>query len=168
MATKRMMFALGLGVVSAIAVSTEMNSAAAAASCPPAAATAEAALLDKYVSAINAHDTSSFPEIFTESYIQHSGRSPSGLAAQIENFRRIFAATPDHHMQIEDVVISCDKVVARTTHTATHTHTFWDLPPTGKPFSYRTIDIWRVENGKFAEHWDITDAAEVLRQLRSD
>ena len=171
MATRRMMFALGLGVVSAIAVSTEMNSAAAAASCSLAAATAEAvgtALLDKYVSAINAHDTSSFPEIFTESYIQHSGRSPSGLAAQIENFHRIFAATPDHHMQIEDVVISCDKVVARTTHTATHTHTFWDLPPTGKPFSYRTIDIWRVESGKFAEHWDITDAAEVLRQLRSD
>ena len=171
MATRRTMFALGLGVVSAIAVSTEINSAAAAASCPPAAATAEAVgttLLDKYVSAINAHDTSSFPEIFTESYIQHSGRSPSGLAAQTENFRRIFAATPDHHMQIEDVVISCDKVVARTTHTATHTHTFRDLPPTGKPFSYRTIDIWRVENGKFAEHWDITDAAEVLRQLRSD
>ena len=71
-------------------------------------------------------------------------------------------------MQIEDIVISCDKVVARTTHTATHTHTFWDLPPTGKPFSYRTIDIWRVESGKLAEHWDITDAAEVLRQLSSD
>src|SRR5215469_16039154 len=36
-----------------------------------------------------------------------------------------------------------------------------------KRFTYRTIDIWRVEDGKFAEHCDITDAEEVLRQLRS-
>ena len=40
------------------------------------------ALLDRYLAAVNAHDTSKFPELFSESYIQHSGRSPSGLQAQ--------------------------------------------------------------------------------------
>ena len=129
---------------------------------------AAAALLDRYVVAVNAHDTSSFPELFTEAYIQHSGRSPSGLAAQIENFRRVFAATPDHRMQVDDLIIAGDKVVARATHAATHTQTFRGIAPTGKPFTYRTIDIWRVENGKLAEHWDLTDAAEVLRELRAD
>src|SRR3954469_18988563 len=49
------------------------------------------ALLDRYVAAVNAHDTSTFGDIHAENYIQHSGRSPSGLAAQIENFRTIFA-----------------------------------------------------------------------------
>jgi predicted ester cyclase len=127
-----------------------------------------AALLNKYVAAVNAHDTSSFPELFTESYIQHSGRSPSGLAAQVENFRRVFAATPDHRMQVEDRIIAGDKIVARSTHSATHTQTFRGFAPTGKPFTYTTIDIWRVENGKLAEHWDLTDAVEVLRQLRAD
>jgi steroid delta-isomerase-like uncharacterized protein len=134
----------------------------------PSAANGEAigsAILDKYVAAVNAHDTSTFPEIFTESYIQHSGRSKSGLAATIEVFNGVFAATPDHQMKVEDRIIAGDKVVARTTHSATHTHTFRGIPPTGKFFTYRTIDIWRVENGKFAEHWDLTDAAEVLRQI---
>jgi steroid delta-isomerase-like uncharacterized protein len=124
-----------------------------------------AALLDKYVAAVNAHDVSSFPELFTESYIQHSGRSPSGLGAQIENFRKVFAATPDHRWHVEDRIIAGDKVVARSTHSATHTGTFRGIPPTGKPFTYTTFDIWRVENGKFAEHWDLTDATEVLRKL---
>ena len=128
---------------------------------------AAAALLDGYVAAMNAHDTSSFPQLFTETYIQHSGRSPSGLAAQIENFRVIFASTPDRQSRVEDRVIAGDKVVARFTHTATHTQTIRGIPPTGKSFSYRTIDIWRVENGKFAEHWDLTDVAEALNQLRS-
>lgn len=29
-----------------------------------------------------------------------------------------------------------------------------------------SIDIWRVEDGKFAEHWDIVDTAGLLQQLR--
>ena len=71
-------------------------------------------------------------------------------------------------MKVDERIIAGDKVVARTTHSATHTHTFRGIPPTGKPFAYRTVDIWRVENGKFAEHWDLTDAVEVLRKLSSE
>jgi steroid delta-isomerase-like uncharacterized protein len=160
---------VALGFLSGIALFTSWRAAAAAADCPSTAGVGAigATLLDRYVAAVNAHDTSSFPELFTEGYIQHSGRSPNGLAAQIENFRRVFAATPDHLMQVDDRIIAGDKVVARTTHTATHTQTFRGIPPTGKRFTYRTIDIWRVESAKFAEHWDLTDAEEVLRQLRS-
>jgi steroid delta-isomerase-like uncharacterized protein len=140
--------------------------ARAASECPPGNADAVgAALLDKYAAAVNAHDTSSFPEIHTQSYIQHSGRSPSGLAAQIENFQRIFSVMPDIRMTVEDRIIAGDRVVARNTFSATHDHTVRGFPPTGKAFTFRTIDIWRVENGKFAEHWDLTDTAEVLRQL---
>jgi predicted ester cyclase len=127
-----------------------------------------AGLLDRYVAAVNAHDTSSFPELFTESYIQHSGRSASGLAAQIENFRRIIAAMPDVRMRVEDRIIAGDKVVARNTYSATHTQPIRGIAPTGKAFTFRTIDIWRVENGKFAEHWDLTDTAEVLGKLRAE
>lgn len=124
------------------------------------------ALIDKYVAAVNAHDTSPFPNLFAENYIQHSGRSRSGLNAQIENFHGIFAAMPDVQMQNEDRIIAGDKVVARNTYSATHTHTLRGIAPTGKHFTFRTIDIWRVENGKLAEHWDLTDTFEVLTKLR--
>jgi predicted ester cyclase len=124
------------------------------------------ALLDRYASAINAHDTGTFPELFTEGYIQHSGRSTSGLAAQIENFQRILGAMPDLQFRIEDRIIGGDKVVARTAYSATHSQTIRGVAPTGKAFTFRTIDIWRVENGKFAEHWDLTDIVEVLSKLR--
>lgn len=135
--------------------------------CGPADRATEigAALLERYVAAVNARDTSSFPELFTDTYIQHSGRSPSGLSAQIENFRRIVASMPDVRMRVEDRIIAGDRVVARTTYSATHTQPIRGVPPTGKAFTFRTIDIWRVENGKFAEHWDLTDAADVVRQL---
>ena len=126
------------------------------------------ALLDRYVAAINAHDTSTFGDIHTENYIQHSGRSPNGLSAQIENFRAIFARMPDVQVRLEDRVIQGDKVVARMTFSATHTQPLQGIAPTGKRFTLRTIDIWRVEEGKLAEHWDIVDYAGLQKQLRGD
>jgi predicted ester cyclase len=126
------------------------------------------ALLDKYVAAVNAHDTSSFGEIHTENYIQHSGRSPNGLAAQIENFRVIFARMPDVQARVEDRIIQGDKIVARMTFAATHTQPLQGIAPTGRRFTLRTIDIWRVENGKLAEHWDVVDYAGLQKQLRGE
>jgi steroid delta-isomerase-like uncharacterized protein len=166
MTTRRALLALGAFGGGALLASRQ--AAVAAGDCSSAANSEAigAALLDKYVAAVNAHETKVFPELFTESYIQHSGRSPSGLAAQIESFRRILASMPDLQLRVEDRIIAGDKVVARNTYSATHTQTIRDIPPTGKTFTFRTIDIWRVENGKFAEHWDLTDTADVLSKLR--
>jgi steroid delta-isomerase-like uncharacterized protein len=157
---------LALGILGGMALSAAPNAAFAAGDCPSPGNANASSLLDRYVAAINAHDTSSFPELFTQSYIQHSGRSPSGLAAQIENFARFFKAMPDARLQVEDRIIAGDKVVARNSYSATHTRAIRGIPPTGKAFTFRTIDIWRVENGKFAEHWDLSNILEVLNTLR--
>ena len=129
---------------------------------------AASALLDRYVAAVNARDTGSFGDIHTESYIQHSGRSPNGLAAQVENFRTIFARMPDVEARVEDRIIQCDKIVARMALSATHTQPMQGIAPTGRRFTLRTIDIWRVENGKLAEHWDVVDYAGLQKQLRGE
>ena len=129
---------------------------------------AASALLDKYVAAVNARDTSSFGDIHAENYIQHSGRSPNGLAAQVENFRTIFARMPDVEARVEDRIIQCDKIVARMIFSATHTQPMQGIAPTGRRFTLRTIDIWRVENGKLAEHWDVVDYAGLQKQLRGE
>jgi predicted ester cyclase len=125
-------------------------------------------LLDRYLAAVNAHDTGTFPEIFTDAYIQHSGRSPSGLQAQISNFQRIFENWPDFQSRIEDRIFGADRIVARVTFSATHTRTVLGFAPTGKRITWGAIDIWRVENGKLAEHWDMVDVAGLQKQLRGD
>ena len=125
-------------------------------------------LLDRYLAAVNAHDTGPFPEIFTDAYVQHSGRSPSGLQAQIANFQRIFENWPDFQAHFEDRIFGADKIVVRTTFTGTHAKTVLGFAPTGKKVSWRAIDIWRVENGKLAEHWDMVDVAGLQKQLRGE
>jgi predicted ester cyclase len=123
-------------------------------------------LLDAYMDAVNAHDTGKFPAIFTDSYIQHSGRSPSGLQGQIANFVRIFENWPDFQLRFEDRIFSGEKIVARTALSATHTRPVLGFPPTRKRVTWGAIDIWRVENGMLAEHWDVVDVAALQKQLR--
>ena len=161
---------LALGVLAGAAILAPRRDGFAAEDCSTAARAQAigSALLDRYVAAVNAHDTTSFPEIHTESYIQNSGRRPSGLAAQIENFRGIFGRMPDVQTRVEDRIIAGDRVVARMTFSATHTQPLLGIPPTGRRFTLRTIDIWRVENGKFAEHWDIVDYPGLQKQLRGE
>ncbi len=42
------------------------------------------------------------------------------------------------------------------------------FPPTGKKLTWGDIDIWRVADGKFVEHWDQSDLAGLARQMRAD
>jgi predicted SnoaL-like aldol condensation-catalyzing enzyme len=37
-------------------------------------------------------------------------------------------------------------------------------PPSGADITLRSIDIWRVENDRFVEHWDELNLLEVLQQ----
>jgi predicted ester cyclase len=74
---------------------------------------------------------------------------------------------PDVRMQVEDRVFERDRLVARNTFSATHTQTLRGIAPTGMAFTFSTIDIWRLQDGKFAEHWDLTNTAEVLDGLRT-
>src|SRR5262249_53204123 len=110
---------LALGILGAAVLFVQSGQAVAAEDRSPEAV--GSALLDKYVAAVNAHDTSSFADIHTESYIQHSGQSANGLTAQIENFRAIFSRMPDVQARVDDRIIAGDQGVARMTFPATHT-----------------------------------------------
>jgi predicted ester cyclase len=156
------------GGAAALVVAGLAPQMARAAAASDASHAAYGRLLDRYVAAVNAHDTSTFPDIFTEAYIQHSGRNPSGLQAQIANYQRIFENWPDFQTRIEDRIFGADRIVARAMLTATHTRNVLGFAPTGKRLAWSTIDIWRVEGGKLAEHWDVVDIAGLEKQLRGE
>jgi steroid delta-isomerase-like uncharacterized protein len=66
---------------------------------------------------------------------------------------------------IEDVVAEGDRVVIRTTLKATHQGEFQGLPATGKTISVPGITIYRMDNGKIAEAWLVSDNLGMMQQL---
>ncbi len=89
-------------------------------------------------------------------------RGPDGHKAIGRLFRTAF---PDLEWRIDDLIAEGDKVVARTTMSGTQTGEFFGIPATGRRVSMTGVHVFRVQDGKIAEHWGSNDDLSLLRQL---
>ena len=105
-------------------------------------------------------------ELIAEDYAQHSVFGiPNGRAGFKQFFMAFASAVPDAQFVIDDVIAEGDKVVTRLTVNGTQTGALQGIPPTGKKFSMKGIDIFRIVDGKIVEHWDAVDQLGMLQQL---
>ena len=75
-----------------------------------------------------------------------------------------FIAFPDIQTKIEHIVAENDLVVVFLSFTGTHKGEFRGMPPTNKKVSIRSADLYRIENKKIVEHWDVVDQLNLLQQ----
>ncbi len=94
---------------------------------------------------------------------------PFGIQPNRQGFRQIFTAFrtafPDIHVTFEQELADGDYVIHRGYVTATHKGEFQGIAPTGKQVKVKTLDIWRVANGKAVENWVQMDMLGLMQQL---
>jgi len=94
---------------------------------------------------------------------------PPGIPRDREGVKQLAAlfrsAFPDFNVTIDDLVAEGDKVVLRATWSGTQKGEFMGVPPTGKRVSFGVIDILRIADGKFVEHWGQMDSMGMMQQL---
>jgi predicted ester cyclase len=78
------------------------------------------------------------------------------------NVRRGF---PDLESTIEDLIAERDKIVAHWRAQATHRGEYMGIPPTGNRVNFTGISIYRIEGGKIAESWGVSDLLGMMQQL---
>lgn len=111
-------------------------------------------------------DMSRLDEYLRDDYIQHNPDCPQGKAGFIQFFDVIFQAMPDFHYSIKKVVADGDIVMAWCTTMGTHTGgEFLGRAPSGKAVKFDVVDIFRLEDGLIAEHWDVADTFTFFSQL---
>jgi predicted ester cyclase len=112
------------------------------------------------------HDLSVLDEIMRDDYIQHNDIAEQGKAGFIALFKQTFIAMPDFRYQINRLVAEDDYVVAYCTTSGTHNGGDWlNFPPRGGKLHFDVVDIFRVQDGKIAEHWDVADRLTLFSQL---
>jgi steroid delta-isomerase-like uncharacterized protein len=117
---------------------------------------------------LNEGDIDGFGELLAEDFVEHeeSPGLPPTKAGVLDFFRGVLAAFPDTRMDVEDLIASGDKAVARVTMTATHQGEFMGVPSTGKRVAVQLIDIMRFDaSGLVREHWGVMDAMSLMQQL---
>ncbi len=121
-------------------------------------------LADIYVRMLS-HDANLVDQFVAEDYTNHNTIVSNGREANREFWREFFAALPDLSASMEDLVVAGDRVVGRFVYRGTHTGALMGIPASGNPVEMRSIDIWRVQDGMFVEHWDELNLMEVFQQV---
>jgi steroid delta-isomerase-like uncharacterized protein len=111
-------------------------------------------------------DFGAVDELLADDFVPHTwGKVEGGkdeLKAAIE---RVSAGLSEPSMTIDDMIAEDDRVAVRLTSHATQTGEFMGMPPSGKSYTIDEIHIFRLRDGKIAEHWHQADFMGMMRQL---
>lgn len=125
------------------------------------------ALIHQFADRIKAKDLEGALTHFDPNFVEHGALpgTPSGIEAVRAFFSMLFAGFPDAQTTILDTIAEGDKVVIRASTEGTHTGLFLGIPPTGRRAKWSFIDIHRITDGKFVEHWVESDQMRLMQQL---
>ena len=122
-------------------------------------------LTEAYVKMLNTHDPDLVDEFVATDYRNHNAFVDDGREANRRFWAGFFAALPDLTATMEDLIVAGDRVVGRFVYRGTHLGEFMGIPASGQPIEMRSIDIWRVADGMFVEHWDELNTLQVFQQM---
>jgi predicted ester cyclase len=111
--------------------------------------------------AFNKHDLAAIDKYHTANLTDGSGKT-------LESFKKSLGALlsgfPDLHVNIEHILAENDFVLVFLNFSGIHKGQFEGITPTNKPAKIRSADLYRMENDKIIEHWDVVDSLDLLKQ----
>jgi len=110
----------------------------------------------------------SFEDLLSGQVINHS--APAGMPNGKESFYYFLNSIlrkgfPDLKVEILEQVAERDLVTTRKKIKATHTGEIFDIPPSNKKVEINVIDIIRLRDGKYVEHWGQSNFDEVVKMI---
>jgi len=109
-------------------------------------------------------------DLFAANYQSYFPGSPHPLDKKEYDHVTItfFAAFPDGHFTVEDMIAEGDRVVSRYTFRGTHLGRWTaalGTPPTGKHITISGNEIFHIADGRIVEKWAQFDIIAALRQF---
>ena len=116
---------------------------------------------------VNQKNLSALDDYVATDVVWHN--PPPGLAPGMEGYKQFFpmlyAAFPDWHATVEDVIAEGDKVVQRITGGGTHKGEWMGIAATDKQVTMTGILIYRIAGDKIVEEWLQYDVMGLMQQL---
>lgn len=107
-------------------------------------------------------------ELATDDFTPHTyGPMPPGREPMKIAMARVGAGLSEVRFEIEDMIAEGDRVAVRLTASARHTGAFMGLPASGNRYTIGEIHIFRIRDGRVAEHWHAFDSGALIRQLQA-
>ena len=89
--------------------------------------------------------------------------NPQSEKAAYEWLKAVWS--PSWRMTVDEMIAEDDRVMVRWTFHGTHRGEFFGVPPTNEQVTYSGINIFRIADGKIAEHKAFRDDLRFMIQL---
>jgi len=89
-------------------------------------------------------DADALADILADDFVNHNPMASNGL----KNTQALLAA-------IGPIETTLYRVIAENNLVVTHAHFVYTHPATKQVIDSAAIDIWKIKDGKIAEHWDV-------------
>jgi predicted ester cyclase len=122
-------------------------------------------LAHTFATILNTRDLNALDGLLASTYINHNPFVADGIEANKQFWHQWLQAFPDTHVTVEDIITDGDRLVGRFTYRGTHHGSLMGEAATGRAIMMSSIDIWRVQDGKFVEHWDELNTLQLFQQL---
>lgn len=126
------------------------------------------ALLRTAYALVQSGEIDTAEQMLTEDFIANVPGSPEPLLGR-EVWRAgseiMLSAFPDLRINVQDMFGVGDKLTVLVSFEATHTGTFQECEATGRKVSWRSVEVYRFEDGKIAEEWVAPDLLSLLQQI---
>ncbi len=123
----------------------------------------------RIIQAFNDRDLTVVPKLVTSGFVRHdiaaAFTNVEGLDELNDFMQLVLKALPDVQVKIEDIFATNNRAAMRATITGTHQGDFMGTAPTGRKAVFSTFNLYRFEEGKLAEFWQLIDVATFLRQI---
>ncbi|NML73091.1 ester cyclase [Rhizobium sp. S-51] len=109
-----------------------------------------------------------FHALMAPDFVNHAAPQgmPNGPDSMWHTFQNVLRpALSNLVVTIHDQIAEGDKVTTRKTIRGVHTGTLLGVPATGRDVAISVIDIVRVQDGRYAEHWGLNTLTNVLASL---
>lgn len=130
----------------------------------------KAAVLRFNKEVIEQGNLNSFKELVADDVSNHA--APPGTPKGPESMRYFIMdilrpAFPGITVEILEQIAEGDKVTTRKELHAVHTGTFMGIPASGKKVTIEVIDIIRLRDGQYVEHWGMSNLSDIVAQLKA-
>lgn len=111
-------------------------------------------------------DLDALDELAIEDYrdyvaLPDQGPGRAGLKRRVATIRAAF----EPRQQLHHVVVDGDRVAVRWTLRGVHSGPFLGLAPTGRSVQFDGVDVYVMNNGRMAAHWNVVDLWAFYQQV---
>ena len=127
------------------------------------------AVIRRAAEAVSSGDLAVIGQLTLADFVRHDLAEAfppvEGTQGVTDFLQMVRAALPDLRIEIEDIFASEDRVAMHIRISGTHQGEILGVPPTGKRVEYRSVNLYRMADGKIAETWQLADVWGFMRQV---